>query len=291
VKQLAQGKVRDIYELNEDQLLLVSSDRISAFDVIMNEPIPDRGRVLTALSEFWLRQVFTDIPNHFVSVDVPEEAAGIPDVVGRCMTVRKAEMLPIEVIVRGYLAGSGWREYQKTGTLHGQKLPAGLVLGSQLPEPVLTPSTKGELGEHDINLTRQQAADLVGNELLEQVESIALDIYSRGSTLAREHGFILADTKFELGFIDGTLSLCDEVLTPDSSRFWPSTGWALGDTPPSYDKEDLRDWLSAHQDWPKTPPPPPLSPEIIDHVRSRYIEIYERLTGRRFADWPGVSSR
>lgn len=282
------GKVRDIYDLDDKNLLLVSSDRISAFDVIMDEPIGDRGRVLTALSYFWLSEVLGDMAHHMVSVEVPAVAADIEDIEGRCMTVRKAKMLPIEVIVRGYLAGSGWAEYKNKGTLHGAKLPEGLQLGSQLPEPVLTPSTKGELGQHDINLTWDEAADLVGYDTLKEVEMMALEAYGRAATYAESKGFIVADTKFELGYIDGTLSLCDEILTPDSSRFWPTHGWSLGETPPSYDKQQLRDWLEE-QPWDKTAPAPALSPEIMSSVRAKYVEIYERLTGRSLADWPGVS--
>jgi phosphoribosylaminoimidazole-succinocarboxamide synthase len=281
LNKIASGKVREIYELDDKHLLLVSSDRISAFDVIMNEPIPDRGRVLTALTEFWLAEIFADVPNHYVSTEVPAVATDVPDVKGRCMVVRKAEMLPIEVIVRGYLAGSGWAEYQKSGTLHGQRLSDGLTLGSKLPEPVLTPSTKGELGQHDVNLTWDEAAAIVGNDVLKQAEAMALDIYKRAVEHAANSGFIVADTKFELGYIDGTLSLCDEVLTPDSSRFWPQTGWQLGETPPSYDKQQLRDWLET-QPWDKTSPPPALPTELVDAVRARYVEIYQRLSGRNF---------
>jgi phosphoribosylaminoimidazole-succinocarboxamide synthase len=289
VKHIASGKVREIYELSDDQLLIVSSDRISAFDVVMNEPVRDRGRLLTALTEFWLGEVFNDIPHHLVSTDVPKEAEALDDVQGRCMVVRKATVLPVEFIVRNYLAGTGYKEYLATGTLHGQKLPAGLQLGSKLPEPVLTPSTKAEQGEHDINLTMAQAADLLGADVLKEAEALALDVFSRGAKLADQHGFILADTKFELGYIDGTLSLCDEILTPDSSRYWEPAGWSPGQTPPSYDKQILREYLESVPGWGKVAPPPPVSEETLDRIRARYIEIYEKLTGRRFADWPGVA--
>jgi phosphoribosylaminoimidazole-succinocarboxamide synthase len=281
MKHVASGKVREIYELDSERLLIVSSDRISAFDVVMNEPVPDRGRILTALTDFWLREVLNDLPNHLISTETPEEAASLRDIDGRCMVVRKAEMLPIEIIVRGYLAGSGYKEYAEQGTLHGARLPEGLQLGSKLPEPVLTPSTKGEHGEHDINLTWRQAADIVGEDLLKQCESMALDVYARGSQLAASKGFILADTKFELGFIDGTLSLCDEILTPDSSRYWPATGWALGETPPSYDKQMLRDYLET-LDWAKVAPAPPLPLSLLHDIRSRFVSIYELMTGRTF---------
>jgi phosphoribosylaminoimidazole-succinocarboxamide synthase len=289
VKHIASGKVREIYELSADQLLIISSDRISAFDVVMNEPVRDRGRLLTALTEFWLHEVFADIPNHLVSTDVPEAAKDLDDVQGRCMVVRKATILPVEFIVRSYLAGTGYKEYVATGTLHGQKLPSGLQLGSKLPEPVLTPSTKAEMGEHDINLTMDQAAEMVGSDVLKEAEMLALEVFTRGAKLAEQHGFILADTKFELGYINGTLSLCDEILTPDSSRYWEPNGWLPGETPPSYDKQILREYLETFKDWGKVAPPPPVHDEALSEIRSRYVEIYEKLTGRLFADWPGVS--
>jgi phosphoribosylaminoimidazole-succinocarboxamide synthase len=289
MKHIASGKVREIYELSDDQLLIVSSDRISAFDVVMDEPVRDRGRLLTALTEFWLREVFNDIPNHLVSTDVPDEAADLEDVTGRCMVVRKATVLPVEFIVRNYLAGTGHKEYVATGTLHGQKLPEGLQLGSKLPEPVLTPSTKAELGEHDVNLTMDQAADLVGSDVLKEAEAMALEVFTRGAKLAEQHGFILADTKFELGYIDGTLSLCDEIMTPDSSRYWEPRGWSPGETPPSYDKQILREYLESVPGWGKVAPPPPVTSETLDRIRGRYVEIYEKLTGRSFANWPGVT--
>lgn len=287
---IASGKVREIYELNDEQLLIVSSDRISAFDVVMNEPVRDRGRLLTALTEFWLRDVASDLPNHLVTTDVPVEAKHFDDIEGRCMVVRKATVLPVEFIVRHYLAGSGFKEYQATGTLHGQKLPEGLQLGSKLPEPMLTPSTKAELGQHDVNLTWHQAADLVGVDVLKQCEALVLDMFTRGSDLARKHDLILADTKFELGYIDGILSLCDEILTPDSSRYWESTGWIPGDVPPSYDKQTLRDYLETVGGWGKIAPPPEVPDDVLNQIRERYVEIYETLTGRLFADWPGVTS-
>jgi len=262
---------------------------MSAFDVIMDETIPDRGRVLTGITEFWLRELAADLPNHLVSMDVPDEAKDLPDIAGRVMVVRKAEMLPVEFIIRGYLAGSGWKEYCESGTLHGKALSGGLQLGSQLPEPVLTPSTKGELGEHDINLTWEEAAERIGIDVMKEAESLVMEMYRRGSEHARARGLILADTKFELGYIDGTLSLCDEILTPDSSRYWPTTGWSLGETPPAFDKQLLRDWLEE-QPWDKTPPPPTLPDEIVAAVRKRYVDAYERLTERKFSDWPGVNA-
>jgi phosphoribosylaminoimidazole-succinocarboxamide synthase len=288
MKHIASGKVREIYELSDEQLLIVSSDRISAFDVVMNEPVRDRGRLLTALTEFWLHEVFSDIPNHLVSTEVPAEAASFDDIAGRCMVVRKAMILPVEFIVRNYLAGTGYKEYVVSGTLHGQKLPAGLQLGSKLPEPVLTPSTKAEMGQHDINLTMDEAADLIGFDVLKEAEAMALEVFARGAKVAEQHGFILADTKFELGYVDGTLSLCDEVLTPDSSRYWEPMGWSAGETPPSYDKQILREYLESVPGWAKVAPPPPVTEETLERIRSRYVEIYEKLTNRPFADWPGV---
>ena len=289
LKKIAEGKVRDIYDIDDKHLLLVSSDRISAFDVIMDEPIVDRGRVLTGLTEFWLRTVADDLPNHLVSVEVPIEADNIPDAAGRCMVVRKADMLPIEFIVRGYLAGSGWKEYRESGTLHGKALPEGLQLGSKLPEPVLTPSTKGELGVHDINLTYEEAAERIGLDVLQKAETLALTMYLRGSDWAAARGLLLADTKFEIGYIDGELALCDEILTPDSSRYWPNEGWSLGETPPAFDKQVLRDYLET-LDWDKEAPAPSLPQEVLDTTRARYVEAYERITGRALSDWPGVKA-
>ena len=290
MQRIATGKVRDIYELDDEHLLMVSTDRISAFDVVMGEPIGDRGRVLTALTAFWLETVAADLPNHLVSLELPAEASGLTDAAGRSMVVRKAEMVPIEFIVRGYLAGSGWKEYQESATLHGESLPSGMRLGDKLPAPVVTPSTKGDVGEHDINLTRAEAVDRVGTEVMKLGEELALTVYGRAEEWAAARSLVLADTKFELGYIDGNLSLCDEVLTPDSSRYWPSSGWQPGDTPPAFDKQPLRDWLEK-LGWAKTPPPPPLPSSVVAETRARYVEAYERLTGRTFADWPGVVGR
>lgn len=289
LKHLASGKVREIYEIDDDALLVVTTDRISAFDVIMEETIPDRGRVLTALTHFWLTNVAKGMPHHLVSVDVPSDARELVDVTGRAMVVRKAQMLPVEFIVRGYLAGTGWNEYRETHTLHGRPLPSGLQLGSALPEPVLTPSTKGEIGEHDVNLTWNEAAEIVGFEVMKRAEALALEMYHRGAEWTLARGLVLADTKFELGYIDGELSLCDEILTPDSSRYWPSTGWELGQSPPAFDKQVLRDWLET-LDWDKRPPPPHLPGDVIAGTRERYVQAYERITGMPLANWPGVTT-
>jgi phosphoribosylaminoimidazole-succinocarboxamide synthase len=286
---LYSGKVRDIYDAGDGQLLFVASDRMSAFDVVMAEPIPDKGRVLTAMTAFWLQRLEDLAPNHLVSLkaaDFPAAASEIPDIAGRAMLVRKAEMLPIECIVRGYLSGSAWAEYKKTGTMHGQPLPAGMQQSDRLPEPVFTPSTKADSG-HDENITFDAAVDLVGSEVAEAARALCVTAYSRGAKLAEERGIIIADTKFELGHIDGKLALCDEVLTPDSSRFWPADQWTPGGSPPAFDKQPLRDWLEA-AGWNKEPPPPTLPPDVVSTTRDRYITAYERISGLRFAEWDGV---
>ena len=287
---LYSGKVRDIYAVGDDQLLMVTSDRLSAFDVVLDEPILHKGRVLTAISAFWFEVLGDIVGSHLLSTDVndlaPEVVAADPDLAGRIMLCRKAEMLSIECIVRGYLSGSAWKEYKASGTMHGQVLPAGLQESDQLPEPVFTPSTKSDV--HDENISFAQAVDLVGEELTTQARDVSLALYSRGAELARQRGIIIADTKFELGVVDGALVLCDEVMTPDSSRFWPEDEWAPGTTPPSFDKQPVRDYLET-LDWDKSPPPPPLPAEVVTTTSSRYIEAYERITGRSFSAWPGVS--
>jgi phosphoribosylaminoimidazole-succinocarboxamide synthase len=286
---LYSGKVRDIYAVGDDQLLMVTSDRLSAFDVVLDEPILHKGRVLTAISAFWF-EVLADVAgSHLVSTDVAalpaDVAAADPDLAGRIMLCRRAEMLSIECIVRGYLSGSAWKEYRTSGTMHGQALPAGLRESDQLPEPVFTPSTKSDV--HDENISFAQAVDLVGEEHATRARAISLALYERGAALARERGIIIADTKFELGLVDGELVVADEVLTPDSSRFWPADQWVPGTTPPSFDKQPVRDYLDG-LDWDKTPPPPPLPAEVVAATSARYVEGYERITGRSFADWPGV---
>jgi phosphoribosylaminoimidazole-succinocarboxamide synthase len=286
------GKVRDVYAVGDDRLLMVTSDRMSAFDVVMAEPIPDKGRVLTAMSSYWFEVLGDIVGSHLISMDVadlPDGAAGPDDdLAGRIMLCRRAEMLPIECIVRGYLSGSAWKEYRTAGTMHGQSLPAGLQESDQLPEPVFTPSTKAETGTHDENISYDQAVDLVGPPLAAKARAVALALYRRGAEAARDRGIIIADTKFELGLVDGDLVLCDEVLTPDSSRFWPVEEWKPGTTPPSFDKQPLRDFLET-LDWDKAPPPPHLPDSVVAATRDRYVEGYERITGRSFADWAGVS--
>ena len=287
---LYSGKVRDIYGVGDDQLLMVTSDRLSAFDVVLDEPILHKGRVLTAISAYWFEVLGDVVGSHLVSTDTADLPAGVadadPDLAGRIMLCRKADMLSIECIVRGYLSGSAWKEYRTSGTMHGQPLPEGLQESDQLPAPVFTPSTKSDV--HDENISFDKAVDLVGAELATKARDISLELYTRGAAMARERGIIIADTKFELGLVDGELVLCDEVMTPDSSRFWPEEEWKPGATPPSFDKQPVRDYLET-LDWDKNPPPPPLPAEVVTATSSRYIEAYERITGRSFADWPGVS--
>jgi phosphoribosylaminoimidazole-succinocarboxamide synthase len=285
VRHISSGKVRDIYDPGDGTLLFVTSDRISAFDVVMAETIPDKGRVLTAVTAFWLDKLAGIAPNHFVSLDPPADT-DLPDLDGRTMVVRKAEMLPIECIVRGYLSGSAWAEYKRTGTMHGQRLAAGLQQSDRLPEPVFTPSTKATSG-HDVNLSFDEAAELVGSNVAKQAREISLEAYRQGAEWAAGRGIIIADTKFELGFIDGDLAICDEVLTPDSSRFWPADQWKPGSTSPSFDKQPLRDWLEA-AGWDKTPPPPHLPDDVVEATSRRYVAAYEVLTDQPFSRWPGV---
>ncbi|MDD9368678.1 MAG: phosphoribosylaminoimidazolesuccinocarboxamide synthase [Acidimicrobiales bacterium] len=287
------GKVRDIYAVDDDRLLMVTSDRMSAFDVVMDEPIAHKGRVLTAMSAFWFAQLADVVTGHLLSTDIgdlppsAQKVADEADLAGRVMLTRKAEMLPVECIVRGYITGSAWKEYRKAGTMHGAGLPEGLLESAKLPEPVFTPSTKAEVGDKDENISFDAAADLIGESLAAKVRDVSLEVYQRGTDWARERGIIIADTKFELGLIDGELVLCDEVLTPDSSRFWPTDAWNPGSTPPSFDKQPVRDYLET-LDWDKTPPPPPLPDDVVTATSDRYIEAYERITGRSFADWPGA---
>jgi phosphoribosylaminoimidazole-succinocarboxamide synthase len=290
MRPIYSGKVRDVYDAGDDRLLFVASDRMSAFDVVMAEPIPDKGRVLTAISAFWFEATADLAPNHLISTDVVDfvDIAG-GDVVGRSMLVCRAEMLPIECIVRGYLSGSAWKEYKASGTMHGVPLPAGMQESDRLPEPVFTPSTKADTG-HDENISVDQADDLAGPDVVKQAAEMSVALYRRGAELAADRGIIIADTKFELGWIDGELALCDEVLTPDSSRFWDAATYAPGSAPPSFDKQPVRDWLEA-TGWDKKVPPPALTPEVVDSTRRRYVEAYERLTGRSFSEWPGVGQR
>jgi phosphoribosylaminoimidazole-succinocarboxamide synthase len=280
-KLVHRGKVRDVYDAGDGLLLMVTSDRISAFDVVLDEPIPHKGRVLTALTAFWLDRLADIAPSHLVRiVDEGEDA-------GRAMLVRRAEMLPIECIVRGYLSGSAWKEYQRTGTVHGQPMPTGLRQSERLPQPVFTPSTKAEVGLHDENITVEQAVAIVGQATADEAAAISLAAYERAAADAAEQGIVIADTKFELGWIDGRLAICDEVLTPDSSRFWEASDWRPGTVPPSFDKQPVRDWLEE-TDWDKTPPPPSLPDEVVTATSTRYVAAYERLSGKALSDWPGA---
>jgi phosphoribosylaminoimidazole-succinocarboxamide synthase len=276
-----QGKVRDIYDLG-DRLLLVASDRISAFDVVMNEPIPDKGRILTRLSAFWFRHLSDLTPNHLISLkvaDFPPACAPYRDLLqDRTMLVRKCQPLPVECIVRGYLSGSGWAEFRQTGAIGGLSLPAGLVESAKLPEPVFTPSTKAQLGTHDENISFVRMAATVGPDLASRVRDLSLALYRRALAWAEPRGIIIADTKFEFGLAEGELLLIDEVLTPDSSRFWPKDDYRPGGPQKSYDKQYLRDYLES-LGWNKKPPPPPLPPEVIAHTRSRYLQALKALTG------------
>ena len=280
-----QGKVRDIYDLG-DQLLLVASDRISAFDVVMNEPIPGKGRILTRLSAFWFRHLADLTPNHVISLNVedfPPACAPYRDLLkDRTMLVRKCKPLPVECIVRGFLSGSGWVEYQETGAIGGLSLPAGLVESALLPEPVFTPSTKAELGTHDENISFARMAATVGPDLASQVRDLSLALYRRAMEWAEPRGIIIADTKFEFGLADGQLLLIDEVLTPDSSRFWPREDYRPGGPQKSFDKQYLRDYLES-LGWNKKPPPPPLPPEVIANTRSRYFQALKVLTGEELS--------
>ncbi len=284
---LYRGKVRDIYDGGDDTLLIVASDRLSAFDVVMDEPVPNKGRLLTAISTFWFDHLSDLAPNHLISTDVADfpEGAQDPALAGRSMYVRKAEMLPVECIVRGYITGSAWKEYEQSGSMHGTDLPDGMLKSQQLPEPVFTPSTKAADGLHDENITYEQAVDLIGSDLAEQAREMTLSLYSAGAQWAAERGILIADTKFELGIVDGELVVADEMLTFDSSRFWPADQWHPGSTPPSFDKQPVRDYLET-LDWDKTPPPPPIPDEAIADTIARYTEGYEKLSGKSFADWP-----
>jgi phosphoribosylaminoimidazole-succinocarboxamide synthase len=279
----ARGKVRDIYDAGDDRLLLVATDRISAFDVVLPDPIPDKGRVLTGLSSFWFDRTSDLVPNHVLSSDptvFPPPFADVPALAGRAMLVRKAKVVPMECVARGYLAGSGWTQYRATGAVCGVSLPGGLVESDRLPEPIFTPTSKAEAG-HDLPLSPDEAAELVGKGLFECLKELTLGVYERLADTAASRGIILADTKFEFGFADGELMLIDEVGTPDSSRFWPTDGYAPGGAQPSFDKQFVRDHLDR-SGWDREPPAPPLPPEVVEGTRARYLEAYERITDESF---------
>lgn len=275
-KHLHSGKVRDLYQTPEGNLLMIASDRISAFDYVLSSKIPDKGKILTALSLWWFDQLTQIVPNHLISTDVPAS------VTGRAVIVEKLEMLPIECVVRGYLVGSGFQDYELTGSICGHKLPKGLQLASKLPTAIFTPATKAEMGEHDQNISMDEVINLIGTDLASKVEQISLEIYNHASQIALNKGVVLADTKFEFGVrSDGTLVLADEVLTPDSSRFWDPTKIELGSSPESFDKQFVRNWLlSKESGWQKDLTPPPVLPDqIISQTAAKYQQAYQLLTG------------
>jgi phosphoribosylaminoimidazole-succinocarboxamide synthase len=281
LEHISSGKVRDIYAVGEDRLLLVASDRISTYDVVHPTPIPDKGKVLTGLTSFWLERTGDVCPNHLISfTEAPEEFRG------RAMLVERLEMVPVECVVRGYITGSGWKDYQASGEICGIQLPEGLEESQQLPEPIFTPSTKAELGDHDENVDFDRAAEIIGDrDLLEELRRLSIAVYELGAAHARERGIILADTKFEFGRRpDGTIVLGDEVLTPDSSRFWPADGYEPGHGQPSFDKQYVRDWASG-SGWDKAPPAPALPDDVIARTRELYVDAYERITGEPFEAW------
>ena len=284
----SRGKVRDIYQAG-DNLLMVATDRISAFDYILPDEIPFKGEVLNRISAFWFEKFADIVPNHLVSIDpadFPEEFAEYRDyLAGRAMLVRRAETIPVECIVRGYLTGSGKKTYDESGTVCGIKLPAGLTEASKLPEPIFTPSTKAAIGDHDENISFDRTVEIVGAEIAEQIRDLSLKIYTAASEYAATHGIIIADTKFEFGVIDGKVTLIDECLTPDSSRFWPADSYEEGKVQPSYDKQYVRDWLRAH--WDMTGEVPHLPAEEIDGTSARYREAYQIITGTAFESMKG----
>ncbi len=278
---LSRGKVRENYAVGDDLMLMVATDRISAFDVIMAEPIPGKGEILTRMARFWFGLLADVVPNHLTDID-PETVVAPAEreqVRGRAMVVRRLKPLPIEAVVRGYLAGSGWKDYQQTGAVCGVALPAGLKQASQLPAAIFTPATKAELGEHDENIAFDRMQQIVGAELADRVREVSIALYRRAADYAAARGIIIADTKFEFGLdAAGTLTVMDEVLTPDSSRFWPADTWAEGTSPASFDKQFLRDWLETVPGWNKQPPPPALPADVIASTAARYREALERLT-------------
>ncbi|MGH8915360.1 MAG: phosphoribosylaminoimidazolesuccinocarboxamide synthase [Acidimicrobiia bacterium] len=282
---IASGKVREIYEIDSESLLFVATDRISAYDVILNQPIPDKGRVLTGVSLHFFDLL--DTPNHLLTTSL-SEVPGLNDediggLAGRAMVVRRAEVIPVECVVRGYLYGSSWKEYASGGGPTTEHLPTGLKMADRLPKPIFTPATKATSG-HDENMTEAQTRQLLGDELFEELRKRSVDIYLRASEYAAAKGVILADTKFEFGFSDGELLLIDEVLTPDSSRYWPSDQWVPGSDVPSFDKQFVRDWLDQ-VGWDHAPPAPDLPPDVVSGTARRYVEAYERITGRSFEDY------
>ncbi|MEJ2795245.1 phosphoribosylaminoimidazolesuccinocarboxamide synthase [Iodobacter sp. LRB] len=274
------GKVRDLYAIDDARMLMIATDRLSAFDVILAEPIPEKGKILTAISNFWFDKLKDVVPSHFTGERAEDvvSAADLPQVEGRAVVVKRLKPVAVEAIVRGYIAGSGWKEYQQNGTICGMPLPAGLREADQLPEPIFTPSTKAELGDHDENISYARCEEVIGVELAAKVRDTAIALYKAASVYAATRGIIIADTKFEFGLdVDGTLCLMDEALTPDSSRFWPADQYVPGSNPPSYDKQFVRDWLET-TGWDKTPPAPALPLEVAQKTAAKYREALDKLT-------------
>ncbi len=286
------GKVRDLYRVDEGHLLMVASDRLSAFDVVMDETIPEKGRVLTALTHYWVREFDGEVPTSLVTCDPEEIEAFVPgftertDLHGRASLVRRATMVPLECIVRGRLAGQAYEEYAATGMVHHTPAPAGMELTDAFDAPIFAPSTKAATG-HDLNISIAEAAEIVGADLVERLAAICVDLFSRAAASMARVGLVLADTKFEIGEVDGELVVCDEVITPDSSRIWPADAVRRGQTPPSFDKQPFRDWIAA-QPWDRTPPPPAVPDDVVAVTSARYVECYERVTGSSLADWYGA---
>ena len=280
LKKLYSGKVRDLYEIDDQRMLMVASDRLSAFDVILQQPIPDKGKILTEISNFWFNKLEHIIPNHFSGDQVSDvvSAQELPLVEGRAVVAKRLKPVAVEAIVRGYLVGSGWKEYQRSGTVCGIQLPAGLQEAQQLPEPIFTPSTKAEVGDHDENISFAQCAAIIGEDLAKQVRDASLALYQAAVEYAATRGIIIADTKFEFGLDnDGTLTLMDEALTPDSSRFWPADSYQVGTNPPSFDKQFVRDWLES-SGWNKEPPAPAIPADVAQKTADKYREALQRLT-------------
>jgi phosphoribosylaminoimidazole-succinocarboxamide synthase len=282
---LYSGKVRELYEVSHDRLLMVASDRVSVFDVVLPDEIPDKGRVLTGLSSFWFEKTRDVVPNHVISVDPTDFPETAGDVAGRATLVRSSRPIRLECVVRGYLFGSAWQEYQESATVGGFRLPAGLRKAERLPEPLFTPTTKAESG-HDLPLAPRAAIELVGEDRYDELRRLSLGLYEFGASHARDCGVILADTKFEFGEIDGNVLVIDEMMTPDSSRYWPVDAYEVGGSPPSFDKQYVRDFMDA-TGWNHEPPAPHMSPEAIANTRARYREAYELITGDSFDDWFG----
>ena len=280
LKKLYSGKVRDLYEIDDQRMLMVASDRLSAFDVILQQPIPDKGKILTEISNFWFNKLEHIIPNHFTGDQVSDvvSAQELPLVEGRAVVAKRLKPVAVEAIVRGYLVGSGWKEYQRSGTVCGIQLPAGLQEAQQLPEPIFTPSTKAAVGDHDENISFAQCAEIIGEDLAKQVRDASLALYQAAVEYAATRGIIIADTKFEFGLdSDGTLTLMDEALTPDSSRFWPADSYQVGTNPPSFDKQFVRDWLES-SGWNKEPPAPAIPADVAQKTADKYREALQRLT-------------